>query len=84
LGLTPAQAPWVAETFSARYLVGLLADQNPATLTLTLPDGVPAVVPRPGLRSLQVQSWSLMPEGLEQGLSVQDLADLLEYMVARR
>jgi len=24
------------------------------------------------------QPWSLMPEGLEEGLSVQDLADLLE------
>jgi putative heme-binding domain-containing protein len=81
LDLAPNQAPRVAETFTGRYFVGNVLDENPTTLTLNQSDGVSVVLPRSNLRALQVQSWSLMPEGLEQGLSVQDLADLLEYII---
>jgi hypothetical protein len=39
------------------------------------------VLPRHNIQFLQAQSWSLMPEGLEAGLTAQNLADLLEYVV---
>ena len=29
------------------------------------------------VRAVQTRNWSLMPEGLETGLAVQDMADLL-------
>ena len=35
---------------------------------------------RSKLKSMQSQGQSLMPEGLEQGLTPQDFANLLEYI----
>ena len=58
-----------------------MRDENLATMTLRQPNGVDVVVPRTNIESEQVQAWSLMPEGLENGLSPQDLADLLEYIL---
>jgi len=38
------------------------------------------IVPRSQIRKMRSQGQSLMPEGLEVGLTPQDLADLLEYI----
>jgi hypothetical protein len=40
------------------------------------------VLPRQNIQYLQTQQWSLMPEGLEEGLTPQGMADLLEYVLA--
>jgi hypothetical protein len=40
------------------------------------------VWPRDNIQYLQAQTWSLMPEGLEEGLTPQGMADLLEYVFA--
>ena len=41
-----------------------------------------AIVPRSRIAKIQPQSTSLMPEGLEEGLTSQDLADLLDFIFA--
>jgi len=38
------------------------------------------VINRSDIKRMQSQGQSLMPEGLEAGLSLQDLADLIEYI----
>jgi hypothetical protein len=38
-------------------------------------------LPRTNIQYLQAQPWSLMPEGLEEGLTPQGMADLLEYIL---
>ena len=72
---------YVAETADGESLVGLLRDQNPATITLQLLNGAQVVLPRANLSYLQPQSWSLMPDGLEAGLTQQNMADLLDYLL---
>jgi len=37
-------------------------------------------VPRSRMATIQAQKTSLMPEGLEEGLANQDMADLLEFI----
>jgi putative membrane-bound dehydrogenase-like protein len=75
-------ATTVADTQSRENLIGLVRDQNATSVIFQEFNGRTQVLPRSNLRFLQAQSWSLMPEGLEQGLSLQDMADLLEYLVA--
>ena len=41
-----------------------------------------AIVPRSRIVKVQAQRLSLMPEGLEEGLVSQDLADLLDFIFA--
>lgn len=72
----------VVEMKTGETVVGLVTDENLATLTVSQPGGVRTVWPRANVRSVQTQSWSLMPVGLEAGLSPQDLADLLGYIMA--
>ncbi len=74
-------ATCVAQTTEGANLVGIKADDNPSSFSLRQPGGQSVVCPRLNLRAFRTQTWSLMPEGLEQGLSTQDVADLLEYLV---
>ncbi len=70
----------LVETMEGGYLAGVESEDTPASVTLRQPGGGGVVCPRPNVSSVQTQNWSLMPTGLEQGLSTQDMADLLEYL----
>jgi putative membrane-bound dehydrogenase-like protein len=72
----------VVETAEGENLIGLLRGDNTATVCLQEPSGRSVVLPRPNIQYLQTQQWSLMPEGLENGLTPQGMADLLEYVLA--
>ncbi len=74
-------ATCVAETKEGESLVGIKTSQNASTLTLRRLGGGPTVWLLADIQSIQTQSWSLMPEGLEQGFSLQDMADLLDYLL---
>ena len=71
---------YVAETAVGEPLIGLLRDENPTTITLQRLNGGGVVLPRDNIRYLQAQPWSLMPQGLEEGLTAQNMAALLEYI----
>ena len=75
---------YVVETAQGEPLIGLLRDENPTTITLQGSKGRPVVLPRDNIQYLQAQPWSLMPEGLEAGLTAQNMADLLEYLITAR
>jgi len=72
---------YVVETAGGESLLGLLRDENSATITLQGLDGTQVLLPRSNIQYLQAQPWSLMPEGLETGLTPQRMADLLDYLM---
>ena len=78
--MRPDYATQVMESKEAQKVVGILVDENPWTFTLKQVDGSSVVWPISNIRSLEAQNWSLMPDGLEIGLSSQDMADLMEYI----
>jgi len=80
LDVSAEGATTVLETRMGDIALGVKAGQTPTTVTLRQPGGVAAVWARDCVQSLETQPWSLMPEGLEQGLAVQDMADLLEFL----
>jgi putative heme-binding domain-containing protein len=71
----------VVETPEGEALIGLLRNENAATITVQQLNGVAVVLPRANIQYLQAQPWSLMPEGLEEGFAPQDMADLLSYIL---
>jgi putative membrane-bound dehydrogenase-like protein len=81
VSVRPDYATQVVESKAGDYLVGILSDENRWTLTLTQIEGARLVWPQLNVSVVRPQSWSLMPDGLEQGLSVQDMADLIEYLL---
>ena len=77
----PVYPTYQVETREGENLIGVLREENYASITLQPPTGSPIVLPRDNLFFLQEQPWSLMPERLETGLTPQNMADLLEYVL---
>ena len=73
---------YVASTRAGRTVTGVLAAETATSITLRGQEGREEVLPRAELESLQSSGRSLMPEGLEQFLSKQDLADLIAFLTA--
>jgi putative membrane-bound dehydrogenase-like protein len=63
-----------------RELTGVVVEETAAALTLVQPGGNRTRFARSEVDRLEVSSRSLMPEGLEEGLAPQDLADLMAWL----
>jgi putative membrane-bound dehydrogenase-like protein len=77
----PKYVNYLAETRDGESLTGLVAVENEATVVLRQPNGNEVTLRRSNLTQFRSLGQSAMPEGLEEGLSSQDLADLIEYVL---
>ena len=59
---------------------GLIRNETATTVTLRQPGGAERTLARSGIASIKSSSQSFMPEGLESGLSAQDMADLIAFI----
>ncbi len=78
--IAPAFTAYLAEAKDGRILSGILVGDTSTSITLRGPLGVEASLLRSDLAKLESLPGSLMPTGLEAGLSKQQLADLLAYL----
>jgi putative membrane-bound dehydrogenase-like protein len=67
---------------NGRVETGLLAAEDSQAVTLKTENDALKVIPRKDIEELTVQEKSLMPEGLDKNLSVQDFRDLVRYLMA--
>jgi len=67
-------------TRSGQVFNGLLAAESAGSITLRRAEGAQDVVPRDEIEEFRRTGKSLMPEGLENQLQPQDLADLLTFL----
>jgi putative heme-binding domain-containing protein len=61
-------------------LTGILTNESAAGLLLRLPGGVDYPIKAPNIAKVDRSAKSLMPEGIEAGLSSDQMADLLEFL----
>lgn len=71
---------YVATTKDGRTFTGMIIDETATSLTLARTDGKKDTVLRVDIEELKSTGKSFMPEGLEQDLSVQDLADVFQFV----
>lgn len=76
----PEFVGYVVETKDDQSLLGLVVSENATSVTLRQAYGRQDVIPRTNIAKLHSQGQSVMPEGLEAGLTPQAMADLLEYI----
>jgi putative heme-binding domain-containing protein len=76
----PEFVSYVIETNDDESSIGLVVSESATAVTLRQAYGKEDVIRRGNIRKMQSQGQSLMPEGLEVGLTSKDLADLLEYI----
>lgn len=67
-------------TQDGRSFSGQLETETASSITLLAAEGKRTTVLRRDIEVLQASSQSIMPEGLEEGLDPQDLADLLQFV----
>jgi putative heme-binding domain-containing protein len=76
----PDFVSYTATTADGETLTGLIVAESATGVTLRRPNVPDATVQRSQIKELKADGKSLMPDGLEQGLSVQDMADLLSFL----
>ncbi len=71
---------FVAETEDGELVEGVMAGSTETTVTLRRALGEDSVLKKSSLKKLKGLNVSLMPEGLLEGLTPQQVADLLEFI----
>ncbi|MEN9676785.1 MAG: hypothetical protein RIS76_2681 [Verrucomicrobiota bacterium] len=78
--VAPDYVAYEIQRTSGDPLTGLIASETATRLTLRAPGSPDTSVARSEVREIRPTDRSLMPEGLEQGLEAQDLANLLAFL----
>lgn len=76
----PRYVAYVLETKDGRTLSGVLGAETATSITFLQANVPPVQVLRTDISNLRSTGISLMPEGLESGLSQQDVADLIAHI----
>ncbi|MGV3531564.1 MAG: DUF7133 domain-containing protein, partial [Chthoniobacteraceae bacterium] len=82
--LTAGYPTGLVETRNGETISGILSNETPAGVTLRLLGGAERIVRRSEVAKVERPAHSLMPDGLEAGLTEQDMADLLAFLTAER
>ncbi|HEU5116243.1 MAG TPA: c-type cytochrome, partial [Isosphaeraceae bacterium] len=78
--VAPAYLSYNVETEDGRILSGIIADESANALTLKRAEGASDIIPRDRIEQIASSGLSLMPEGLENDIDPQAMADLIAYL----
>ncbi|HSU68715.1 MAG TPA: hypothetical protein VLJ39_17675, partial [Tepidisphaeraceae bacterium] len=76
----PRFVGYMVQTNDGNTLSGVLGAETATSITLLQPSVPPVQILRSDVKLLRSTGLSLMPEGLESGLSPQDVADLIAHI----
>jgi putative heme-binding domain-containing protein len=78
--VAPQYIAYEVNTKDGASYTGMIARDDATGLALKIMGGAEIAIPRANVKGSSSSGKSLMPDGLEAGLSVQDMADLLTYI----
>jgi putative membrane-bound dehydrogenase-like protein len=78
--VAPNYVNYNVATKSGRIASGIIVEESATALVLKRAEGATDVIPRDQIEAVTSTGVSLMPEGLEKGLSSQDLANLIAFL----
>ncbi|MEJ7593770.1 MAG: PVC-type heme-binding CxxCH protein [Planctomycetaceae bacterium] len=79
----PQFTEYIAVTTDGRLFNGLLIAESTDSVTLRQPEGREQTIQRTDIEDFKTTSKSLMPEGVERDVSVEQMADVLEFLKGR-
>jgi putative membrane-bound dehydrogenase-like protein len=71
---------FTVQTKDDQSFSGFIAEDTADSVTLVMPGGVRQTVRRSNIKGTSSDGRSLMPEGMETGMSVEEMADLLTFI----
>jgi putative membrane-bound dehydrogenase-like protein len=78
--VAPQYIAYEVNTKDGNAYLGMISRDEASSLSLRIMGGAEVNLPRANIRGSSSSGKSLMPEGLEAGLSVQEMADLLTFI----
>ncbi len=78
--VAPQFIAYTVETKDGQSLTGFIAKDDASGLTLKMIGGAEQTIPRAQIKGSTSSGLSLMPEGIEAGMDVQAMADLLTFI----
>jgi putative heme-binding domain-containing protein len=78
----PQFLTYVVRTNTGTEMTGMITAETATSITLRRLDGTTVAILRIDIDELRSTGMSFMPEGLEQQISLQEMADLLAYLLA--
>jgi putative heme-binding domain-containing protein len=76
----PSYVNYNVATLEGRVISGMITDESAGAIVVKRSEGAMDVIPRDKIETIASTGVSLMPEGLEKGLSLQDFADLIAFV----
>jgi putative heme-binding domain-containing protein len=71
---------YTVSTKEGETVAGLITEDQAKSMTLRMPGGLERTLERSAIKGSSSVGSSLMPEGLEAGMTPQDMADLLTFI----
>ena len=71
---------YTIQTKDGQTLTGLISQDDASSMTIKMMGGALITVQRSNIQGSSSTGQSLMPEGIEQGMTVEDMADLLTFI----
>ncbi|MCA9012907.1 MAG: c-type cytochrome [Planctomycetaceae bacterium] len=79
----PQFTEYIIVTTDGRLMNGLMIAESSESVTLRQPEGREQTILRTDIEDLKTTSKSLMPEGIERDVTVEQMADVLEFLKGR-
>lgn len=80
LKVEPNQRGYTIETTDDESLTGIIESETATGIRLLMPNGLKRLIQRSEISELRNSGLSIMPEGLEETLSLQAMADLIAFL----
>ncbi|MBL9181395.1 MAG: c-type cytochrome [Verrucomicrobiaceae bacterium] len=71
---------YTVNTKDGQTIAGVISNDTASSMTLKMPGGAEKTLQRSEIKGSSSSGQSLMPEGLETGMTVEDMADLLSFI----
>ena len=84
MAINPNYVTYTCETDSGEFETGILQSESAEAITLLQAAERKVVIPRQKIKRLESNFLSLMPEGLEAGMTPADVRDLIAFLQATR
>jgi putative membrane-bound dehydrogenase-like protein len=78
--VAPQYIAYAVNTKDGQTLSGIITQDEAASMTIKMMGGAQLNIPRSNIKGSSSSSQSLMPEGLETGMTTQDMTDLLDFI----
>jgi putative membrane-bound dehydrogenase-like protein len=78
--IRPEYAPYQVDTKDGQSIAGIMVESTPGSVTLLTAANQKLTVPRDQIEELKESNLSLMPEGLLESLSQDEITDLFAYL----